>query len=202
MHFKAISEGDLDEIVESACSVLKTGGVIVYPTDTLYGLGVDPFNPKALKMLISLKGREAEKAISICVADVSEVSLYGVVDEGVLRLIDEFLPGPLTLVLPKKDERLPWDTIGIRIPDNHVALAIFKAFGPVTSTSANISGQEASGDIREIASIFKEDVRLYIQGELPLRGKASTVVECIDGRIRILREGVISKDRIMQVWEE
>ena len=198
MLIKAISE----DVVELACSVLSSGGLIVYPTDTLYGLGADPFDPKAIENLISVKGREAEQAISIGVADPGDISRFGVVDHGVSRLIEEFLPGPLTLVLGRKDERLPWDTIGIRIPDNAAALSIFKAYGPVTSTSANKSGQETPRDIREIANIFRDRVGLYVQGDIPLSGKASTVVECIDGRIRILREGVISGDTVIQVFEE
>ena len=190
------------KLINEVASLLKKGGVIAYPTDTLYGLGADPFNPDALNLLVSLKGREGGKAISICVAGVSEISRYGVVDSAVSRLVDEFLPGPLTLALSRRDDRLPWETVGIRVPDNQVTLAICKAFGPITSTSANVSGEETPGNIQEIAIIFKDQVGLYIEGDIPLQGKASTVVEYIDGRIRILREGVISSDEIMKVWEE
>ena len=193
---------DLASILHSASRILRDGGAIVYPTDTLYGLGVDPFQPDALTFLYKLKARSERAAISIGIPDIDSASLHGVVDERTGTLMNELLPGPVTFVLEKNDDRLRWDTVGIRIPDNDISLALYKAYGPITATSANISGQKTPTDLEGVKRLFGDRIAHYIHGDIPLKGKSSTVVECIGGRIRILREGVVPSSKILHLWGE
>jgi len=193
---------DSSSIVSSASTILRNGGAIVYPTDTLYGLGVDPFQPDALAFLYELKGRSKDAKISIGIPDIDSAAQYGMVDKRTGALMKELLPGPVTFVLEKKDERLPWKTVGIRLPDNDISLALYKAYGPITATSANISGKMVPTDLEGIKRLFGERIGHYIPGDIPLMGKASTVVECIGGRIRILREGVVPSSKILTLWGE
>ena len=189
---------DVREVAQAASKVLGRGGIIVYPTETIYGLGADPFNPDAMARLYKLKGRDKGKQVSIAIGDAKQIERYAEVCEVCRRLIDRFLPGPLTLVLPTKDKRLSviGDTIGLRVPQNAQALEITRAFGPITSTSANISGAQTPGDVGEIRRMFGDGVELYIEAHEPFAGTPSTVLECIGGKIRLLRDGAISRQEI------
>ena len=189
---------DPKEVALIASKVLGRGGVIVYPTETIYGIGVDPFDPNALKRLYGLKGRDRAKPVSIAIGDVKDIPDYAEVSDACKRLIRMFLPGPLTLVLPVKDKRLRaiGGTIGIRIPQNRMALEIVRAFGPITSTSANPSGEPTPGDIRGIERMFGDRVDLYIEADEAPIGSPSTVLECMGASVRVLREGAISRQEI------
>lgn len=188
--------GDPKGVALAASKVLGRGGIIVYPTETIYGLGANPFNPDAMTRLYKIKGRDKGKQVSIAIGDAKQIEQYAKVCEVCQRIIDMFLPGPLTLVLPTKDPRLRviGDTIGIRVPQNALALEITRAFGPITSTSANTSGAQTPGDIRKIKRMFGDGVDLYIEADEPFAGTPSTVLECVGGKVRLLREGAISRD--------
>lgn len=137
----------MEAIVEKAVRVLSRDGLVVYPTETVYGLGGDALSEIAVYKVYEAKQRLAGKPISVAVSDLEMIEAIAYVDEFAERFIQKFLPGPITVVLPVK-RCLPSDlsggtgSIGVRYPDNSVALAIISGLdGPVTSTSANISGQ-------------------------------------------------------------
>jgi L-threonylcarbamoyladenylate synthase len=196
-----LGKTSVERAVELACGVLSKGGIIVYPTDTLYGLGVDPFNKPAVRRLYDLKKRDAGKPMAIGVASVPAIGKYARMHPRAKRLMELFLPGPLTVLLEKKDERIPWQKAGIRVPDLEFDLALFERFGPVTITSANLSGQGAPYSLEELKAAFGEGVGLYIEGSMPMLGKASTVVDCTGGEVKVIREGVISTLEILDALE-
>lgn len=185
---------DPKEVAQRASKVLGEGGIIVYPTDTIYGLGANPFNPDTMARLYKIKGRDRGKPISIAIGDAKQIERYADVCDVCRRLMDRFLPGPLTLVLPAKDTRLRQlgTTVGIRVPSSAIALEMARAFGPLTSTSANTSGMDTPDEIGALERMFGDTVDLYIEADEPFGRTSSTVLECIGGRVRLLREGTIS----------
>src|SRR5262249_40502109 len=138
-------ETNLQDAARKAAEVLARGGIVVYPTDTVYGLGVDAENHEALERLKELKGRDKKRPISVIVSSVEEIEQYATLTDEAKALAEKFLPGPLTLVLTAKDtlaETIGLNgAIGVRIPNNAFCQALAKAFGkPYTTTSANLTG--------------------------------------------------------------
>jgi L-threonylcarbamoyladenylate synthase len=195
---KLTDNSDLKSVVEKATQVLENGGVILYPTDTLYGLGVDSLNKSALKKLRLIKGRSSDKAFSHIVADLEMAKRYGEINEVAEKLANTFLPGPLTLILKNREE-----TFGIRIPNNMFCISLSKKLdGPCTATSANVSGLSSEVSIDKILEQLGEKSKLIDliidAGELSVQ-KPSTVVDVSRGEIDILREGAISKEEIDEI---
>ncbi len=186
--------------IEKAVTELQRGHIILYPTDTVYGLGVDAFNFEAVSALEKLKGRTGEKHFLILLPNIDAINEYAVMSPAALELATKFLPGPLTLVLPAKDTLPNFLThdgsIGIRIPDNQFCLELAEAFGrPFTTTSANVSGEEVGNSVDEILRQFGEKVGEISlvggDGEKPT-GKYSTIVRFVEGAPEIIREGTLS----------
>ena len=185
---------------------------MLYPTDTLYGLGVDALNVEALQKLKELKGRSAaenKKPISILVADMAMAAEYAEVTPLAQALAAKFLPGKLTLILKAKSN-LPDEltagsgTIGIRIPKHMLCLNIVREFGrPVTATSANVAGEEPMRSVPEILAQFGEKAnmigRVIDSGEL-LESLPSTVVDARNAKPLLLREGAVSKEEILSLF--
>ena len=183
-----------EDKISKAVSILQKGGVIVYPTETVYGLGADIQNTKAVDRIYEIKGREQTKSVSIaCLKE--DIKKYAEVNELARFLIDEFLPGPLTLVLKKKKTVPSWITksnyVGIRIPDNEFAQKLLEKFGgAIVSTSANISGKKDPVSAEEVPKAIKKKVDLVIsKGQTKYKGP-STVIQ-VDGKLKILRHGVL-----------
>lgn len=196
---------DDPQAVSRAAAVLGAQGVILYPTDTLYGLGVDAFSDQAVGKAYEIKARDPQKPMHCIVADLEMAERYAAVDDLARKLAKEFLPGPLTLILKKKagiDAGIAKNiqTIGIRIPDNGFCIALARAFDkPYTTTSANLSGLVPE---RSVPSIMQqlgargERISLAVDGgEAPMRA-ASTIVDISSSEIVILREGVIPGGKI------
>lgn len=194
-----------DKAVVRADAVLRAGGVVLYPTDTLYGLGCDALSNDAVAKIYSIKGREIGKPIHAIVADMQMAGRYGEINDTARVLASRFLPGPLTLILNKKKGletgiASKIDTIGIRVPDNKFCLALSRKFdGAITTTSANASGALSLRRIPEILVQLGKRVRdidlIIDAGELPER-LPSTVADVSTGMARILREGAISIEDI------
>jgi L-threonylcarbamoyladenylate synthase len=192
--------------ISKAVYALKKGNVIVYPTDTLYGLGADIFNEDAVRKVFQIKKRSFENPLSVAVSDLDELEKIAILNETSKCLAKTFLPGGLTLVLKKKDE-IPeivtsgLDKVAVRIPDNNIALKLLSNFGPLTATSANIHGEKTPVIIKEIIMQFKkEDISGYLDiGEL--NGKPSTIVDATEKKIKILRLGAISEKQILDAIE-
>lgn len=192
--------------VTKAAAILRAGGVILYPTDTLYGLGVDALSDEAVAKVYAIKGRDEKKPLHAVVADMDMASKYGEVNETADKLARAFLPGPLTLILKKKEgvetgigrER---KTFGIRIPDNQFCRDLALEFGkPFTTTSANIAGATPERSVEKILAQLggrAQFINLIIDaGELP-EHLPSTVVDVSDDSIRILREGAIASQTLL-----
>lgn len=204
MEIIRLSEDTRRAATTRAVDILARGGIVLYPTDTLYGLAVDAFNPTALTRLRALKGRETKKPLSIVVHSVDALDDY-VVWNGLAReLADKHLPGALTLVLQAKRD-VPIELqligmIGVRVPNDEFSLGLAKAFGRAfTATSANLSGlptQETVADILTQLGPVITDIDLVIDAGERAGGVGSTVVTFRDGKPYILREGLLSRTEL------
>ena len=180
--------------VDRAVEVLRRDGVIVYPTDTIYGLGCDVTSKAAVERIRRIKGRDANKPMSFVCSDLVQVSRYGHVSNFAHRILKRFLPGPYTFVLTATKEtprvfQSKQKTVGIRIPDHPVPLVLVEQLGsPVVSTSANESDEEVVTNPADLERIFGHRVDLIMEcGTLPVL--ASSVISLVDDTIQILREG-------------
>ncbi len=190
----------IHEYLGPAVDVLASGKVIVYPTDTLYALGVDATNPHAVNLLRTIKGREASKPILALVSDLEMLAQYAHVTTLAQELAERYLPGPLTLVLEAKNNLLhpiagADGSVGFRIPDMPFCLALSRAFGkPITSTSMNLSGREQERTLEGMCVQIGENARhislLCDFGTLP-PSKPSTIVDVRGVQPVVLREGVV-----------
>jgi len=184
-----------------ASAFLKKGGLVIYPTETCYGLGADATNLRAVRKIIRVKGRKSSKFIPIIISDMKMAERYIVLNNDIKKLMRKFMPCPLTLVAKKKNmPRILAKKIigGFRIPSNKFALGLVKKFGkPVTATSANISNNKPIYEIKEIKRVFLGRVDLIIDaGSLP-RKRPSTVFD-VSGR-KIIRKGRISKKDVLKI---
>jgi len=187
--------------ISQALSVLKAGGLIAFPTDTVYGLGALAFYGKAVESIYTAKDRPIEKAIPILVGEITDIKKVALEFPYNARLLtSRFWPGPLTCIIPKKPS-LPkavsaTSTIGVRLPDQVTARLVLRAVGPMAVTSANISGQLSPSTAEEVFNQLKGRIPLIIDGGKTPGGIPSTVVDCTTDEIKILREGPISLEEI------
>ena len=195
---------DFGKTVLRAAGVLRSGGVIVYPTDTLYGLGADAFSDSAVDAVYVIKGREAGKPMHCIVADLAMAEEYAEVNDAARKIAEKFLPGALTLILKKKvgvDGGIArgMDTVGIRIPDNRFCIELARTFGtPFTATSANKGGVEPAMEFEKVIAGLDADLAIDA-GQAPL-SKPSTVVNLVSGYPSILREGAIPSADILALF--
>ncbi|BCR04837.1 threonylcarbamoyl-AMP synthase [Desulfuromonas versatilis] len=181
-------------LIKRIVECLKQGGVIAYPTDTTYGIGCDIFNKKGVKKIYQIKQRDPRKPFSFICSDLSDVANYAQVSNFAFKIMKRHLPGPYTFVL--EATRVVPDllttkqkTVGIRIPQNPIALAIVQELGhPLVTTSANISGEESIGDPQEIENSLGRMLDYVVDGGI-LMGDPSTVISLIDDQIEVLRQG-------------
>ena len=200
-----LNEGQGEAILR-ASAVLRRGGVIIYPTDTLYGLGADALSNEAVDKVYDIKGRDERKPIHAVFADLEMVEEYAELNDAARKLAEKFFPGPLTMVLKKKAGVTTgigrgMETIGVRIPDNEFCIELAKALGkPYTTTSANAGGEQPELTIEKITRQLGEGTRLVdlaIDGGMLPLSAPSTVVTVATGVPAVLREGAISQGDIM-----
>jgi len=180
-----------------AAQTVRRGGLVVYPTETVYGLGCDPFNVEAVKRILDVKG-ERKKPLPILAASIGDADKIASISPNGKRLAAKFWPGPLTMVFPKKPA-LPdvvtfgGDSVGLRIPHNDVALHLIRLSGGLlVGSSANRTGEEPPRAVQEISGELKEMVNVVLDGGVTAQGKPSTVADLTSEKPRILREGPIS----------
>lgn len=181
-------------LISQVCEQLRKGGVIAYPTDTTYGLGCDIFEKRGIHSIYKIKQRDERKPFSFICADLADVSRYAQVSNFAFKIMKRHLPGPYTFVL-EATRVVPANlvtrqkTVGIRIPDEPIALAIVRELGhPLVTTSANISGEEPLHDPLEINEQMGRLLDVVVDGGVRL-GDPSTVISLLDDRIEVLREG-------------
>lgn len=187
-------ENPQQRLVNRVVECLKQGGVIAYPTDTIYGLGCDIFNKKGVKKIYQIKQRDPRKPFSFICSDLSDVSNYAQVSNFAFKIMKRYLPGPFTFVL--EATRVVPDvlttrqkTVGIRIPDNPIALSIVRELGhPIVTTSVNISGEESHCDPVKIDQQVGKQLDLVVDGG-NLLGEQSTVISLINDQVEVLRQG-------------
>ena len=189
--------------INLATATIKKGGIVVFPTDTVYGIGCDPYNQNAIKSIYEIKSRDYSKLFPVLGFSKKELSEIAFFDERANRIAEKYWPGEITLVLKLKDEKLKQtlnlgEKIAIRVPKNECTLSILKECKLIVGTSANISGSKSFIDPEEcIKNISGYD--LFVDGGIISSKGESTVVE-IDKEIRILRQGNISEKDIMEIF--
>ncbi len=189
---------DPDRIHEAA-GILKRGGLVAFPTETVYGLGANLEDPQAIQELYLVKQRPFEKKVTLHIADPKAVESHGVAVPPLAReLMDRFWPGPLTLVLARPDG----STLGFRMPRHPVALALLKEAGvPVVAPSANLSGSPPPRTAQEVLRDLSDKIDVVLDGgETPL-GLESTVLDLSGGEPQILRRGALA-DEVEKVLKE
>jgi L-threonylcarbamoyladenylate synthase len=186
----------------AAAQIVRMGGLVVYPTETVYGLGCDPLNVQAVKRVLDVKG-DRKKPLPVLAASLVDADKVAFVSPNGKKLAAKFWPGQLTMIFPKKPA-LPdvitfgWDSVGLRIPDNDVALQLISLSGGLLiGSSANRTGEEPARRVQEISGELKEIVDVILDGGPAVQGSPSTVVDLTSEKPRILREGPISLKAIV-----
>jgi L-threonylcarbamoyladenylate synthase len=208
------AEGDdLDGEIERAAAVLEAGGLVAFPTETVYGLGADAGNPEAVARVFAVKGRPSDHPLIVHIGDAAEVDQWAADVPMPARLLaDAFWPGPLTLLL----DRAPWvpdavtggrPTVGLRVPDHRVARALLRAFARprpgrpagIAAPSANRFGRVSPTTAAHVRADLGDDVDLVLDGGPCEVGLESTIVDCTGARPRVLRLGGVSLERLADV---
>jgi L-threonylcarbamoyladenylate synthase len=196
-----VIDTDQPDAVQQALGHIQSGGVIAFPTDTVYGLGSSPFNPEAITKLFTIKGRDFNKAISILISDISQLPLLS---EGFPLTADllakRFWPGALTIIVNKKKglpaNLSPFPSIGIRIPDHAFALHLLQVTGPLAVTSANRSGGRDPLTAKDVLEQLDGRFDLLMDGGRCPGGIPSTVIDCTLPEIKFFRIGAILEETI------
>jgi L-threonylcarbamoyladenylate synthase len=196
----SVLSASLEPNLARAADVLRRGGLVAFPTDTVYGLAALAFDEQAVRKIYEVKGRPNDKAIPVLLASAAEIDIVArEVGARVYRLAAQFWPGPLTLVVPKSPqlpESVASATVGIRVPDHPVALALLGLTGPLAVTSANLSGAADPVNADQVLQQLGGGVDLILDGGITPGGIPSTVVDCTGEELVIVRPGPLDLDRL------
>ncbi|MDH3191490.1 MAG: L-threonylcarbamoyladenylate synthase [Nitrosopumilus sp.] len=190
------------EGILKASKIIKNGGVIIFPTDTVYGIGCDPYNKSAVEKIYKIKSRQKTKPLPVLVYSKEIASKIVSFDKESERLAEKFWPGPLTLILKLINKKLKNslnldDKIALRVPENSCTLELLKRCSLIVGTSANISGQESFTNPLKCYENMK-GFDLFLDGG-EILGIPSTIVEVVNGELKIHREGTLTKKEIMKI---
>ena len=201
------TDEEREAAVEAAVLAVQQGELVVLPTDTVYGLGADAFDPEAVLGLLAAKGRGRNMPPPVLIGSPTTLDALAVKVPGYARaLAEEFWPGPLTLVCQQQSS-LQWDlgdtrgTVAIRMPDHEVALAILDRTGPLAVSSANKTGRPAATDADQAVEMLGEDVAVVVDAGTSPGGEASTIIDVTGSQGRVLRHGALSLDQLNAVLE-
>lgn len=190
--------------IKAAAQIVKKGGLVVYPTETVYGLGCDPLNVQAVKRIIELKCHR-NKPLPVLAATMEDTEKIAFITPNGKKLASKFWPGSLTMVFPKKHilpdiVTMGYESVGLRIPNNDVAIQLISLSGGLlVGSSANKSGEDPPRDIHEISNDLKKKVDLILDGGTTFRGVPSTVIDLTSDTPKILREGPIKLKEILDM---
>ncbi|MDN4174307.1 L-threonylcarbamoyladenylate synthase [Nocardioides sp. SOB77] len=201
------TEEGREAAVEAATLAVQRGELVVLPTDTVYGIAADAFDPAAVRDLLDAKGRGRDMPPPVLVSSPTTLDALAVRVPGYARaLVERFWPGPLTIVCHQQTS-LQWDlgdtrgTVAVRMPDHPVALEVLERTGPLAVSSANLSGMPAATDAEQAEEMLGDEVAVVVDaGESP-GGEASTIVDCTGDQGRVLRRGALSLDALNEVLE-
>ena len=192
-----------EDSISQAAEILKQGGIVAFPTDTVYGLGAICTDEEAVKKIFAAKGRDEGKPLSILVSSIEQAEKIALeIPEKARRLMKKYWPGALTIVLRKRPEisdivSAGKDTIGIRMPDSRMTVALLEAAGmPLAAPSANTSGKRSSVSADDVICDLSGKVDMILDGGICPVGISSTVVDLTGEKPLILREGIITKSMI------
>ncbi len=195
-----------DEDIESAVKYIKNGKLVIFPTETVYGIGANALDKEAVNKIFDIKGRKQDNPLIVHIDNINMLDeLVLEVNDIERKLMDKFWPGPLTIILPKKDiipnnVTCGLSTVGIRMPSNKIARELInKSHLPIAAPSANISGKPSGTMIDDILSEFSDYDVCIIDGGYSAIGLESTVVKVEDGKINILRPGYITYEQLSQI---
>ncbi len=199
-------KNNFDLAIRQSTVILNQGGVIVFPTDTVYGLAARYDNEIAIHRIYEVKGRDHTKALAVLIGDVQQLEIVAEnVPEIALVLGEHLWPGALTLVVQKNRQIITPlsldNSVGVRIPDDHFVQELAKVVGPLATTSANLSGHPSTTNTEDVMDQIGNMVDLVIDGGECKGGVPSTVVDCREQPVRILREGAISK-QVIESYEK
>jgi L-threonylcarbamoyladenylate synthase len=201
------TEEEREAAIEAAANAVRRGQLVVLPTDTVYGIAADAFDPDAVQALLDAKGRGREMPPPVLVSTATTLDALAVGVPAYARaLVDRFWPGPLTVVC-RQQTSLQWDlgetrgTVAVRMPDHEVALAVLERTGPLAVSSANLTGRPAARDADEAAEMLGTDVEVIVDGGPVSGGEASTIVDCTGAQGRVLRRGALSLEELNEVLE-
>ncbi|MEW5946157.1 MAG: L-threonylcarbamoyladenylate synthase [bacterium] len=196
---------DLDRNLARIAERVADGAIVVYPTDTVYGIGASPARPESIKTIYRIKRRTLKKPMALLINDAAKAGDYAVITSEAKRLMERFWPGPLTIVFPAKKGAVPaavnnaGDSIGIRMPSCETSLSLIAACGGVlATTSANTSSMDDAVTFETARAYFDGTVEIMIDGGNSPVGIPSTVVSCADDGVAVIREGFISEARIRE----
>ncbi len=202
-------KNQIETTLEATAKILESGGVIIYPTDTLYGIGTNAFNENAIAKIYKIKKQDRNKPISVIVKDIKMARRLACIDSKVEKILERIWPGPITVVLRKKDV-IPYiltggdETVAIRIPDNKFISALMKKIDfPITATSANISGEKNLLKSDEIVEKFKNSKPspdLFIDAGDIKDPTASTIIDLTTPVPKILRTGIVGKEKMQEFF--
>lgn len=205
--FPTGTEGEREAAVEAASLAIQRGQLVVLPTDTVYGVGADAFDPAAVRALLAAKGRGREMPPPVLVSAASTIDALAVGIPGYARaLIDAFWPGPLTLVC-RQQSSLQWDlgdtrgTVAVRMPAHDIAREILERTGPLAVSSANVTGMPAATDADQAEQMLGDDVDVIVDAGVSPGGEASTIVDVTGSQGRVLRRGALSLEELNAVLE-
>jgi len=189
--------------IELAVKTFHNGGLVVFPTDTVYGIGCDPYNSSAVNAIYKIKKRDKKKVFPVLGYSKDEIAKIAIFDEKLDRVAEKFWPGQVTLLLKIKEMTLKkslkiQDKIAVRVPNNKCVLSILKECKLIVGTSANISGMQSFKDPNECRSKFT-GYDTFVDGGIISSIGESTIVE-MDDKLKILREGTISEKEILNVF--
>jgi len=193
-----------ENAIAKALEVLRAGGLVAFPTDTVYGVGALAFDEVAVESIYNAKDRPTEKAIPILIGGTEDLDkVTAEIPAMAAKLAARFWPGPLTLVVPKQpnlpDVVSASPTVGVRVPDHPVARELLRAAGPMAVTSANISGQDSPKTAEDVSRQLNGRIPLILDGGETPGGVPSTVVNCLGTEPVILREGPVTLEDIQFV---
>jgi L-threonylcarbamoyladenylate synthase len=201
------TEEERETAIEAAAQAVQRGALVVLPTDTVYGIGADAFDHKAVQALLDAKGRGREMPPPVLISAATTLdALAARVPSYVAALTEAFWPGPLTLVCEQQPS-LTWDlgetrgTVAVRMPDHEVALALLERTGPLAVSSANLSGLPAATEAASAEGMLGESVEVVLDGGPSPKGEASTILDVRGDRPRLLRLGALTVAELDSVLE-
>ena len=189
--------------IKVAAKIIKKGGIVAFPTETVYGLGCAPLNIQAVQRLLTVKG-DRKKPLPVLVSNLNVATKIAQISADTKKLATIFWPGPLTMVLPKKRRisdvvTFGLNSVGLRVPNNKVALKLIELSGGfLIGSSANLTGEKPPRSILEMSEKLKQKIDLVLESEAPSKGTASTVVDLTADKPKILRKGPISLEQIQK----